>query len=95
MDVIVISLAPVTGGTVPTDVTVALQYHGSKIQPTGAGSAGWQCSVFGRRVSCSLPAATAGTLPPLVVTGESRSAERPDIDLSIGGTLVVPTSGRY
>lgn len=94
-DVVAISLAAVTGGTVPTDVTVVLQYHGSQIQPTGAGSAGWQCSVSGRRVSCSFSTATAGTLPPLVVTGLNQAAELPDIRFDIGGTLVVPTSGLF
>lgn len=94
-DAIVVSLAAVTGGTTPTNVTVVLNYHGSQIQPTGANSSGWQCSVSGRRVSCSLPAATAGTLPPIAVAGSSPAVAPPGVLVSVAGTLVVPTSGLY
>lgn len=90
-DVLTISLAAVTGGSESTDVRMVLKYHG--FQTLTASGAGWQCSVAGREIVCTSPAATAGTLPAVVVNGTSPVA--PGFAMEIGGSRVIATSARY
>ena len=90
-DVLTISLAAVTGGTESTDVRLVLKYHG--FQTLTASGAGWQCSVAGREIVCTLPAATSGALPPVVVNGTSPLA--PGFAMDISGSRLVATSARY
>jgi RNA polymerase sigma factor (sigma-70 family) len=90
-DVLAISLSAVTGGTHPTDVRLVLKYHG--FQTLSASGSGWQCSLRGRELVCTLPAATAGALPPVVVNGTSPVL--PGFDLDITGSRITATSASY